>query len=47
MVEDQSTTKYTAKLVERVIICDDGDKQVYKVKLELGRSVTRERLDVG
>ena len=45
--EDQSTTNYSATLIERNLICDEDDKQVYMVKLQLSRNVNRDRLDVG
>ena len=44
---DVGTSVYTAKIVDRVCISNDGDKQVTQLTFELGRSVDRERLDVG
>lgn len=36
-----------AKLIDRKLICQEEDRLVFEVKIELGRSVTRDRLDVG
>jgi len=36
-----------AKLIDRKLICHEADRLVFEVKVELGRSVTRDRLDVG
>jgi len=36
-----------AKLIDSKLICQEEDRLVFEVKVELGRSVTRDRLDVG
>lgn len=45
--EDAGTSIYTAKIIDRVTISNEGDKQVTEIQFEVGRPVKRDRLDVG
>ena len=42
-----TTSIYTSKVASKEIISDQDGKKVVEIKLDLGRKVDRERLDVG
>lgn len=45
--QEMGTSVYTARIVDRVTICDQDSKEVTQIRFELGRPVNRDRLDVG